>query len=173
MKKELQAKPKGAPAVKRRPFLSSFVLTLAGALAASMGIVLVYQNTVTLPRLHREIAAADSPAVLQATSLMNGASRGVGMPLATVSAGQPLLLYVDLPTDDRFVSYRLTFHTPSGSLAGTIVVSPEQARNPLLVRLPAHEVSSGVYTLAVEGVPESRGPVTELAQYRFQVRNGG
>ncbi len=169
---ELQSALRSAPVAKRRSFLSMLALPLAGALVTAMAIVVVYQNAVTLPRLRGEVAAADAPAVLQATSLIGGASRGTEVPTATVSTGQPLLFYVDVPTDNRFSSYRLAFHTPSGSVAGTIHVSPEQARNSLLVRLPASEVHSGIYTLAVEGMQESGGLPVELVQYRFRVQNG-
>jgi hypothetical protein len=171
-KTELQSAPRSAPVAKRRSLLSMLALPLAGALATAVAMVAVYQNAVTLPRLRGEIAAANAPAVLSATSLINGASRGAEMATASVAAGQPVLLYVDVPTDSRFSSYQLAFYTPAGSLAGTMNVSPDQARNTLLVRLPAGDAGSGIYTLAIEGVPASGGTAERLAQYRFRVLNG-
>lgn len=93
------------------------------------------------------------------------------MPTATVAAGQPVFLNVDVPTDNRFSSYRLIFYTPAGSVAGTVNVSPDQAKNTLLVRLPVGEARNGIYTLAVEGVQASGVPAEKLTQYRFQVLN--
>jgi hypothetical protein len=168
---ELQSAPRREPVVKRRSFFSVLVLPLGGALVAAMGMVVAYQNLVTLPVLRGEVAAANSPAVLSATSLIDGASRGGEMPTATVFFGQPVFLNVDVPTDNRFSSYRLVFYTPAGSVAGTVNVSPDQAKNTLLVRLPVSEARNGIYTLAVEGVQASTGPAEKLTQYRFQVLN--
>jgi anti-sigma factor RsiW len=168
---ELQCAPQSA-AAKRRSFFSILVLPLAGALVTAMAAVVVYQNAVTLPRLRTEVAVASAPAALPATSLIGGATRGAEMPSATVSNGQPLFLYVDVPTDDQFSSYRLAFYDPAGSRTGTIPVSLDQAKNTLLVRLPATGVHNGIYTLAVEGMPGGDKPAVKLAQYRFRVLNG-
>ncbi len=170
-KTEFQSASRREPVAKRRSFLSLLVLPLGGALIAAMGMVVAYQNVVTLPALRGEVAAANSPAVLSATSLINGASRGGEMATATVSVGQPVFLNVDVPTDNRFASYRLIFYTPAGSVAGTVNVSPDQAKNTLLVRLPVGEARSGIYTLAVEGLQGTGATGEKLTQYRFQVLN--
>lgn len=163
--------PQRAPA-KRRSFFSIMALPLAGALIAAMAAVVVYQNVVTLPQLRSQIALANAPVVLPATSLIGGASRGAEMPSATVSNGRALFLYVDVPTDDRFSSYQLAFSDPAGSRTQVVSVSADQAKNTLLVRLPATGIHSGIYTLAVEGMPGSGKPAAKLAQYRFRVLNG-
>jgi hypothetical protein len=170
-KTELQFAPRREPVAKRWSLFSMLVLPLGGAMVAAMGMVVAYQNVVTLPMLRGQVAAANSPAVFSATSLIDGASRGGEMPTATVPVGQPVFLNVDVPTDDRFSSYRLTFYTPAGSVAGSVNVSPDHAKNTLLVRFSAGEVPNGIYTLAVEGVPASGSPAEKLTQYRFQVLN--
>lgn len=168
---ELQCAPQSAPA-KRRSFFSILTLPLAGALIAAMAAMVVYQNAVVLPRLRSEVAMASAPAALPATSLIGGASRGSEMPTATVTDGQPLFLNVDVPTDDRYSSYRVAFYDPAGSRGGTIAVTAEQAKNTLLVRLPAAGIHNGVYTLVVEGMQVGGSPAVRLAQYRFRVLNG-
>jgi Putative zinc-finger len=169
---ELRPAPQDSTAVKRRSFFTFFNLPLAGVLVAAMAAVVVYQNVVTLPRLRSEVATANAPAVLPATPPIGSASRGTEMPSAVLSHGQALFLNVDVPTDDRFSSYELAFYTPGGSRLDAIGVSPDQAKNTLLVRLPAHEIESGVYTLAVEGTQGGGKPAVKLAQYRFRVLNG-
>ena len=169
---ELQSAPLTAPAVKRRSIFSVLALPLAGALAAAMAMVVVYQNAVTVPRLKAEVAVANAPAVLSATSLIGGASRGTDVPTVKASASQPLFLNVDVPTDDRFSTYKVSFYDPAGSRSGTIDVSPDQAKNTLLLRFPGSEIHNGIYTLAVEGFQESGSAAVKLAQYRFQVVNG-
>lgn len=168
---EIRSASLGAPAPRRRSF-SLFTLPLAGVLVAGMAIVVIYQNVVTLPRLRGELALVNAPAVLPATSLVGGASRGTDLPTATVTAGQPLFLNLDVPTDDRFSSYELAFYNPAGLPARTITVSQNQARNTLLIRLPAEEIHKGICTLAIQGVPQGGGPPQKIAQYRFQVLNG-
>ena len=169
---EIQCAPRTAPARERRSFFSILALPLAGALAAAMATVVIYQNAVTVPGLRAEVASANAPAALTATSLVGGATRGAELPTVKVSAGQPLFLNVDVPTDDRFSTYRVSFYDPAGSRSGTIDVSPDQAKNTLLLRFPGREIHSGIYTLAVEGIQASGAPADKLAQYRFQVVNG-
>jgi len=168
---ELRFVSQSASATRKRSLFSFFTLPLAGVLVAAMAVLVVYQNVVTLPRLRGEVAAANAPAVLSATSLIAAASRGTDLPSATVSKGQPLILNVDVPTDDRFSSYKLTLVDPAGSPAGTIDVSPEQAKNTLLVRLPANQIRDGNYALLVEGMQEGGKPAVRLTQYRFRVLN--
>ena len=167
---ELRPAPQDSPA-KRRSFFTFFSLPLAGVLVAGMAAVVIYQNVVTLPRLRSEVATANAPAIVSATSLIGSASRGTDMPSATASQGKPLFFNVDVPTDDRFSSYQLAFYTPGGSRLDVIDVSPDQAKNTLLVRLPAHEVQNGVYSLSVEGTQGGGKPAVKLAQYRFRVLN--
>jgi len=169
---ELRPAPQDSPAAKRRSFFSFFNLPLAGVLVAGMAAVVIYQNVVTLPRLRSEVATTSAPAALSPTSLIGSASRGTDMPSAVVSHGRPLFLNVDVPTDDRFSSYELFFYSPVGSRLDAIDVSPDQAKNTLLVRLPAHDIQNGIYTLAVEGAQGGGKPTVKLAQYRFRVLNG-
>jgi hypothetical protein len=148
-----------------------FSLPLAGLVMAGLAMVVVYQNAVTLPGLRGQLAVANAPAALSTTSLIGGASRGGDMPSVDAVAGQPLFLNVDVPTDDRYSSYELKFSDEAGAGEGTVPVSPDQAKNTVLVRLPANEIHSGVHTLVIEGVTGSGSPAVKLAQYRFRVLN--
>ncbi|KAA6456412.1 zf-HC2 domain-containing protein [Acidobacteria bacterium AB60] len=168
---ELQSSTQAAPEPKRRPFFSFFTLPLAGVLVAAMAALLIYQNVVTLPRLRGEIATAEAPAAITATPLMGAATRGEDVPTVSATAGHPLYLNVDVPTDDRYAGYTLQVSGADGSHVASINISPEQAKNTLLVRIPAAEHSGGIYTLAIEGLQEAGMPGVQIAQYRFRVLN--
>jgi hypothetical protein len=138
---------------------------------AGLAMVVVYQNAVTLPGLRGQLASANAPAALSTTSLIGGASRGGDLPSVDATVGRPLFLNVDVPTDDRYSSYQLKFSDQAGSAEGTITVSPDQAKNTLLVRLPANGIHDGIHTLVIEGATGDGSPAVKLAQYRFRVLN--
>jgi len=169
-RRELSSAPQQAPA-GRRTFFSMFSLPLAGLVMAGLAMVVVYQNAVTLPGLRGQLASANAPAALSTTSLIGGASRGGDLPSVDASVGRPLFLNVDVPTDDRYSSYQLKFSDQAGSAEGTITVSPDQAKNTLLVRLPANGIHDGIHTLVIEGATGDGSPAVKLAQYRFRVLN--
>src|ERR1700733_10656742 len=68
----------------------------AFALAASL-LVIVYQNAVVYPWLRSEVAQLETPEILPTVSLVNGNSRGGGIPSAAVGGAHSLLLLVDIP----------------------------------------------------------------------------
>lgn len=171
-RRELESASQSEAAAKRRSFFSVFSLPLAGVLVACMAAVVIYQNLVTLPKLRGEIAAASVPGILPVTSLIGGASRAEGeLPAALATPGQPLFFRVDVPSDDKFASYELTIYDPAGLRVGGIHVSTDQAKNTLLIRLPASDTHLGIYTLTIEGLQEGGKPAVKLAQYRFRVLN--
>lgn len=169
-RRELEAAPQQAPA-PRRSFFSMFSMPLAGLAMAGLAMVVVYQNAVTLPALRGQLASANAPVVLSTTSLIGGASRGGDLPSVDATGARLLFLNVDVPTDDRFSSYQLKFSDQAGTSEGTVDVSPEQAKNTLLVRLPANGIHDGINTLVIEGVSGGSNPAVKLAQYRFRVLN--
>lgn len=168
-RRELRSAPQQAPS-ERRSLFSMFSMPLAGLVMAGLAMVVVYQNAVTLPGLRGQLAAANAPAVVSTASLIGGASRG-DMPSVDATSGRPLFLNVDVPTEDQYSSYQLKFSDQAGSDEGTIDVSPDQAKNTLLVRLPAKDIQVGIHTLVINGVTGSGSPAVKLAQYRFRVLN--
>jgi anti-sigma factor RsiW len=91
--------------VKRSPFVLPWKPALAwGALAASL-LVTAYQNILVFPRLTNEVAQLKAPEVLPSLSLVSGNSRGGETSSMTVANTKPFLLLVDVPTQDRFMSY--------------------------------------------------------------------
>jgi hypothetical protein len=171
-KQELKSFPRSKPAsepAKRSSFVLQWKPVFAWtALAASL-LVTAYQNIVVYPRLTHEIAELKAPEFLPSLSLVNGNSRGGEAAAITVSKAKPFLLLVDVPTQDRFMSYTCSLYTPSGSLAWHVQVSSQEAKDTVSIRVPGVEKVAGSYTLVVRGDTDraSVGPAVELAHYRF------
>jgi hypothetical protein len=134
------------------------------ALAASL-LVIAYQNVVVYPRFKTEIAGLKAPEILPQVSLVGGNSRGGQVSVTTVGSGEPFLLLLDIPAEDRFSSYTCLLYSPSGSLAWRVEISPQQARDTVPIRVPSAVHWSGEYTLTVQG--NMTGSVVDLAHYRF------
>ena len=156
----------GAGSSSKRPLAAFWPSAVAWfALAASL-LVIAYQNVMVLPHLENQIAELKTPQILPTLSLVGGNSRGGQVPTAQVRAGQPFLLQLDLPAEDRFSSYSCLLYSPSGSLSWRVEVSSQLAKDTISIRVPSVGQQSGEYTLAVQGNPGAAGAV-DLARYRF------
>jgi hypothetical protein len=161
------SKPAPEPA-KRPRFVLQWPVLAWAALAASL-LVTAYQNIVVYPHLTNEIAQLKVPEILPSLSLVSGNSRGGEASSIAVSKAKPFLLLVDIPTQDRFISYTCSLYSPSGSLAWHVQVSSQEAKDTVSIRVPGVEKAAGSYTLVVRGDTDqtSVGPAVELAHYRF------
>ena len=164
------AKPLPVAAKRRGSWLwmPSFVMP---ALAACL-LFIAYQNTVVVPRLHRQIAQFSSPEILPSVSLIGEDSRGGAIPSMTVPAGHPFLLLMDIPTQDRFSTYTCSLYSPAGKLAWQVHVSAQQAKDTISITVPAAGRMDGEYSLHVQGNTGPSNPETpvDLAQYRFVLK---
>ena len=172
-RKEFQAHPMPKPLVapKTTPLLAFFRPAVAwSALAASL-LVIAYQNFVVVPRFQSEVAELRAPEILPSLSLAGGNSRGGEKPAVAVKAGQPFLLSLDIPTQDRFTSYTCLLSAPSGALVWRVEVSAQSAKDTVSIRVPSSHKPSGDYTLTVQGnvgTGSSQAPV-DLAHNHFVV----
>lgn len=144
----------------------------APALAACMGIIAV-QSFVIQPRLHRELAEAKMPGVIDVVPL-NGATRSLDA-TSEVQAHQGGLVYIalDIPAEPRFRSYRCTLISPAGKPVWHINVSPGQANDILTIKLPVGSTASGLNVLKVEGIPMAEGgQAVSLVQRSFRLKIG-
>jgi hypothetical protein len=163
-KREFKVKPAAVAAGKSR-LVSIWPSALAWAALAASLLVIAYQNVVVYPRFKTEIAELKAPEILPQVSLVGGNSRGGQIPVAKVGSGQPFLLLLDIPTEDRFSSYTCLLYSASGSLAWRVEVSPQQARDTVSIRVPSTGQGAGEYTLTVQG--NMAGSPVDLAHYRF------
>jgi hypothetical protein len=145
------------------------------ALAACL-IVVVYQNSVTVPHLRSEVAKVEAPAILPSISLVGGNSRGGATPSATLNGAKSVLLQVDVPTQERFSNYVCSLYTPQHQLIWAVQVSAEQAKDTVSIRAPLKSSAGGTYLLEIKGNQERSGDSaasrTVLASYPFTLNAG-
>ncbi len=146
------------------------VLTPAFALLLA---VIAYQNGVVLPRINGQITLLRQPGVVATVSLIGGNSRGGALPSVSGSAGQPVLLSLDIPGTRQYPSYACVLLDASGAVVWRIPVSAAQAQDTVSINVPAGALRAGEYTLVVQGLEAqeragSGSPkAADLARYRF------
>jgi hypothetical protein len=147
-----------------------FFLRPAWAAAATAAVLLVigYQNLIEVPHLKTELASLNSPQVLPTVSLVDGVSRADKLPSAGINRDKPVLLAVDIPTDDRYTSYEVSVLDPTGKPAWTMPITAQQARNTLSIEMPANELRAGTYTLVIEGLASGAKPIA-VERRLFQI----
>ena len=142
----------------------------APALAACLGIIGV-QSFVVQPRLHREIAEAYAPDVVNSLRLAAGNTRGSGPSEVSAHAGGGFLLSLEIPTENRFRAYRCTLVSPSGRPVWHTDLSPAQANDTVVIHVPVGSTASGSNVLKVEGIPQADGtPAVALLQRMFTLK---
>jgi hypothetical protein len=145
---------------------------LGPALAACL-LVLTVQTFVALPRMRVEMARAQTPAVLNPLVLANAGARGDSLPEIVAPEHGSFVVSLDVPTNGGFSGYRCSLTGPDGSVVWQTTVSPEQARDALLINVPTDKVREGLNIFVIQGLPadgSSSGTLEDLAKYRFQVR---
>ncbi|MGA9960127.1 MAG: zf-HC2 domain-containing protein [Acidobacteriaceae bacterium] len=142
------------------------------ALAACL-LFILYQNAVVFPRLHHQIAQFSAPEIMPSVSLIGGNSRGGTIPSITIPPDHPFLLFMDIPTQDRFSTYTCSLYSPTGKLAWQFQVSSQQAKDTISVSIPAADRVDGKYSLLVQGNtgPSSPQAPVDLAWYSFLLNN--
>lgn len=168
-KDELKAVPAQKPVLikeTRKSWLPAWLLSPAFAvpvLAACL-LCIAYQNLVVYPHYRSEVAALHAPEVLPSIALAGGDSRGGEAQSITVRSNQPFSMLVDIPAESRFSSYTCLLYSPSGSLVWQVAVSTQQAKDTVVIGVPASNWTPGAYTLVVQG---NAGQAVDLEHQRF------
>ncbi len=140
--------------------------------------VIAYQNGVVLPRINGQIALLRQPGVVTTVSLIGGNSRGGAPPAVSGSAGQPVLLSLDIPATRPYPRYACILLDASGAVVWRVPVSAAQAQDTVSINVPAGALHAGDYTLVVQGIevqdrPDGGSPkAADLAHYRFVLSPG-
>jgi hypothetical protein len=145
---------------------------LGPALAACL-LVLSFQTFVLQPHMKLEVARAQTPAVLNPLVLANAGARGDSIPEITAPEHGSFVISLDVPTARGFSSYRCSLHAPDGSMLWQTTISPEQARDALLINMPTDKTKEGLNILLVQGLStgsSSSGTLEDLAKYKFQLK---
>src|SRR5882757_2223997 len=161
--------------VKRSPGWTSWFTNpwiLAPVLAACL-VVLAFQTFVVLPRTKLEVAHAQDPAVVNRLVLANAGPRGNSIPEIIAPEHGSFVISADVPTPGGFSSYRCSLYIPDGSVTWQTTVSPEQARDALLISMPTAKVEEGLNVLLIQGIPVGDGSsnkAVDVARYSFRVK---
>jgi hypothetical protein len=143
----------------------------AAAIVLFVGLI-GFQNLVTIPRLHREIAS-NAPQALPAVFLM--AARGTPEATITVAPNAAFGLNLDIPPAPGFASFECeVVATGSSKPSFSVHVSAQRAHNTVQLFVPGGLLAAGRYTLVVRGNKADSGSQTAseiLAQYPFTIRN--
>jgi hypothetical protein len=145
---------------------------LAPALAACL-LILAFQTFVLQPRMRVEIARAQVPAVLNPLVLANAGARGDSIPEIAAPEHGSFVISLDVPATGNFSRYLCSLHAPDGSLLWQTTISPEQARDSLLIDMPTDKTKEGLNTFLIQGLPaggSSSDTLEVLAKYRFRVK---
>ena len=165
-----------APArVRKSPLSLLEPWLLIPALAASL-LLLIYQSTLVLPGLRRQLARAEAPEVLNSVVLANMNVRGSGLPddklpEITAPADGSFLVSVDIPARSGVAGYMCLLYGPSGSLLWEIPVTPQRAENAVSLRVPTQKSKEGVNELLVQAIAaDPAGGAVDLGRYRFRLK---
>jgi hypothetical protein len=148
---------------------------LAPALAACL-LILAFQTFVLQPRMKLEVAQMQAPSVLNPLVLANAGARGDSIPEIVAPDHGSFVVSLDVPATGGFSSYLCSLYAPdesNGPLLWQTTVSPEQARDALLINLPTSKTKEGLNTFLIQGLPangRASGTLVDLARYKFRVR---
>jgi hypothetical protein len=133
---------------------------LAPAFAACLAL-LAYQNAIQVPGLKNQLAQANAPEVLNSVILSGGEARGGDEPRVIAKIEASFLLSVDIPPVGGYQEYRCTLISPSGKEVWHTVVTPEQAKDAVQIRVPTAITQAGRNSLAIEGIRNENGLPTK------------
>ena len=162
-----------ASTTKTRGWLSWLTspLVLSPALAACVALLAV-QTFVVQPRMKRELSQAQMPSVLKPLVLANAGARGGSVAEVVAPEHKSFAVSLDIPAADDYSSYQGSLYTPDGSLAWQTTISPEQARDAVLINVPTDFTKEGLNSFVIRGLPaggSSGGTLKDLGTYRFRV----
>jgi hypothetical protein len=139
----------------------AFTVPVMAALIAFIG----YQNLVVYSGMKQ---AGDRPYLFPAASI-NVATRSGATPVVHSKSGEPFLLLVNLPTENRYSSYIADLYNPAGRIEWSVPIAAAVADDILPMRIPGQR-ESGVYTLAIRGVPQDGGNPSEIGRQPFELK---
>ena len=152
-----------APASK--PWLAWLRPAFAVPVMAVLLVVVGYQNLVVYPGMKK---AANTAYLFPAASI-NVATRSAATPAVHAQPGEPFLLLVNLPAENRFSSYIADLYDSAGHIKWSVPISAETANDTVPIRIPGQR-EAGVYALAIRGVPQGGGNPSEVGRQPFELR---
>jgi hypothetical protein len=159
-----------APATVKAPkrdwfrwFSPAFALP---AMAFLLGVV-VFQNLVQMPELHRSLDAMNAPALLPNADLKSGSSRGDAI-VVTAKAGEFFELTIDIP-DPANAAHIADLLDASGKKLWSLAVPQDAPKDGLAVKMPG-DLPAGSYVLVLRNEGNSRETGAEVSRYVFELK---
>ncbi len=119
----------------------------AAFLALCLALIVGYQNIVTLPRRQQSVSPR-VPEIAQEVSLMGSGARSETQ--ATVVNGKrDAEIKVEIPGTADFVGYELRVLSAGDAVKYAVPVSSEQAKELVLLSVPALSLTPGSYQVAI------------------------
>ena len=159
------AVPVEVPPPVRNPWLAWLRPVFAVPAMALLLAVIGYQSLVLYPGVEQ---AASEPYLLPSASI-NVATRSGTVPVVHSKPGEPFVLLLNLPAENRFSSYIADLYDPAGHIKWSIPISAETANDTVPMRVPGRR-EPGVYTLAIRGIPQAGGNPSEIGRQPFELR---
>jgi len=131
------------------------------AMAFMLGLV-VFQNLVQLPELHRLLEAMNAPEVLTSADLKSGSARG-GANVVSARDGALFQLTIDIP-DTANVAHIAELYDASGRKLWTVAIPEDAPKDGLALKMPG-TLPAGSYSLMVRRT--GGADADETSQYKF------
>jgi hypothetical protein len=137
------------------------------AIAASIALfaLILYQNTVTIPKLR----SSSAPQALAFFSLADMGARSAAQTVITPVPGRPFILLLDIPPHENIYEYRCQILSPNGSRVLSIDISEALVKKTVPLFIPASVLAHGNYLFTISGRSKDETSFTELERYPFQV----
>jgi len=135
---------------------------------AALLFVVLYQNTVSIPRLQETLATAPAAAVGPWFSLVDSNVKGPAERTLTVSPSQSFSVFFDITAQPKSADsvFQVELIDPSGKTVSTAAVSAQSAQKPVLYSVPA-PTREGEYKLIV--LEKAGGSSTRVSEILFAV----
>jgi hypothetical protein len=117
-----------------------WLLTAAAAIAIA---ILGIQNSA----LRREA----SPHVIRSYSLLTMGTRGAASVTTIDDRSKPFALYIDIPPQPAYSSYRIEIRDGAGAAQVSLPVTAAEARETITVYVPPNRLQSGKHTVVIVG----------------------
>ena len=135
------------------------------AAAVALFAFILYQNTVTIPRLR----SSSAPQALAFFSMADLGARSAVQPVIHPVQGKPFILFLDIPPHPNVSEYRCQILTPSGSQVLSIDVPQAATDKTVPLYIPASALAHGDYLFTISGRAGNETSFTELERHPFQV----
>jgi len=137
------------------------------AIAASVAFLalILYQNTVTIPKLR----SSSAPQALAFFSLADMGARSAVQTVITPVPGRPFILLLDIPPHENIYEYRCQILSPNGSRVLSIDISEALVKKTVPLFIPASVLAQGNYLFTISGRSKDATSFTELERYPFHV----